>query len=499
VRKLASRQAKFRFALKRFKGFWNEFRRSKRGLLGVAIIALYIGVAVLAPAIAPYEPYGPVLPGHYPAGDRPQIAERLAKPIWLKSLPGGDAFSENFFPIQDHTLSTLQSIQAEWNWTSANCTAAPNLTQGQQEDGCIEVVHSPSSDPAEIGYSKIWREFTYPFKDRPQSFIIHVSIFTSKTTAVSTEINIAVNGTAAYTYSVASNELKNNTWSNIFIRSGTSPRLVGTAFPKAGTGYSLQAEITTNANENVTVRLDNFDLLLYGEVFGILGSDGALGKPRDIFSTLIYGTRISLMVGLLSAAVSVVLGLFLGLVSGFVGGFGDELIMRFADFLLVLPTLPLLIVLIVVTQASIWNLILLLSFMGWMGFARQVRSMVLSLRERPFVEAARSVGASTSYIILRHIIPNVFALVYITLATHVPGAIISEASISWLGLFDPSIVSWGRMLYEFTDSGVVSLPFGDYWFWMIPPGIAIMVLAMAFILMGYALDEILNPRLRQRF
>lgn len=494
---MASREAKLRFTIKRFKGFWNEYKRSKRGLLGLAIIAFYVGLALLAPVIAPVEPYAPTIGGYYPAGEKPQVAEQLSKPTWIKSLPGGDALSENFFPIKDHAMSTLQAIQTEWNWTSTNCIVASNLAQGSQNDGCIETVYSDSSDPADIGYSKVWHSFTYPYKDPPHSFLIHISIFTTNATRTSVNVNIAINNTKTYTYSIEN--IKNNKWTHTYIYSLMSPTLLNKAFPKPGTGYSVEAETTIDAKENVTVLIDNFDLLLYGEVFGILGSDGAYGKPRDIFSTLIWGTRISLTVGLLSAVISVILGLFLGLVSGFVGGFGDELIMRFADFLMVLPTLPLLIVLIVVTRASIWNLILLLSFMGWMGFARQVRSMVLSLRERPFIEAARSVGASTSYIILRHIIPNVFALVYITLATHVPGAIISEASISWLGLFDPSIVSWGRMLYEFNDSGVIARAFSDYWFWMIPPGIAIMILAMAFILMGYALDEILNPKLRQRF
>jgi peptide/nickel transport system permease protein len=148
---------------------------------------------------------------------------------------------------------------------------------------------------------------------------------------------------------------------------------------------------------------------------------------------------------------------------------------------------------------SIWNIIIILSFLGWMSFSRTVRSMVLSLRERAFVEAAKAAGASTSYIIFRHILPNVFALVYITLATSVPGAIITEASLSWLGLGDPSVPSWGKTLYDFNVSGIaVSKGLSEYWFWIFPPCIAIMTLAIAFILIGFALDEILNPRLRMR-
>ena len=125
--------------------------------------------------------------------------------------------------------------------------------------------------------------------------------------------------------------------------------------------------------------------------------------------------------------------------------------------------------------------------------------MVLSLRERPFIESAKASGAGVGYIIFRHILPNVFALVYISLATSVPGAIIAEASLAWLGLGDINIPSWGLMLYDFsrTETAIVS-GLGEYWFWVIPPGVAIALMALAFILMGFSLDEILNPRLRQR-
>jgi peptide/nickel transport system permease protein len=173
--------------------------------------------------------------------------------------------------------------------------------------------------------------------------------------------------------------------------------------------------------------------------------------------------------------------------------------MRFADFLLVIPGLPLLIILVTVLGKSIWNIIGVLIFLGWMGFSRSVRSMVLSLRERPFIESAKAAGAGTMYIIYRHILPNVFALVYISLATSVPGAIISEASLAWLGLGDIDIPSWGILLYDFSATQVGALKsLADYWFWVIPPGIAIALMAMSFILIGFALDEILNPRLRAR-
>lgn len=235
-----------------------------------------------------------------------------------------------------------------------------------------------------------------------------------------------------------------------------------------------------------------------------MGTDNGMPLPRDIFSMLVWGSRVSLLVGILSALFSTLIGLFLGLVSGYVGGLIDEVIMRFADLLLVLPTLPLFIVLVVALRSvagavSMWNIIIILTLFGWMGFARSVRSMVLSIRERSFIEAAKAAGAGRLHIINKHIVPNVFSLVYITLATAVPGAIITEASLSWLGLGDPMLASWGKILYDFNNSSIaVSAGLTEYWFWIFPACIAIALLATAFILVGYALDEILNPRLRER-
>lgn len=176
-----------------------------------------------------------------------------------------------------------------------------------------------------------------------------------------------------------------------------------------------------------------------------------------------------------------------------IGGAADQFLMRFNDLMLVLPSLPLMIVLVAVLGARIENLIVLLGFLGWNGFARLVRSQVLSLKERPFVEAAKASGAGTGHIVIRHIMPHVMALVYVSLATAVPGAITTEAALSFLGFYDPLRMSWGRMLREVFVAGATR-----NWWWIIPPGLCIALVAMAFILLGFALDEILNPKLRLR-
>lgn len=239
-----------------------------------------------------------------------------------------------------------------------------------------------------------------------------------------------------------------------------------------------------------TVYVDDFGLLIFGTSFGLLGTDH---QGRDLFAQLIYGTRISLYLGILVSVFSVVIGLFVGLAAGYLGKFVDEVLMRIADLLLVLPGLPLLIVLVAVLGAKLENLIILLGVLGWMGFARMVRSQVLSIKERPFVEAARATGASRFHIIIHHVLPSVMSLVYISLATSVPGAVTAEAALAWLGFYDPVRMSWGRMLNAVFEANAIT-----NWWWVLAPGLCISLLSASFILVGYALDEVLNPKLRMR-
>src|SRR5207249_7924552 len=258
------------------------------------------------------------------------------------------------------------------------------------------------------------------------------------------------------------------------------------------TSYSYGITFTFSGHQSVNI--DNLQLELFGTAWGLLGTDNA---GFDVFTQTVYGSRISLFVGLLAAGIGIGLGLVIGLLAGFLGRFVDEVLMRFTDMMLVIPALPLLIVLVAVLGANIWNLIIVIGFLGWMGFARIVRSQVLTVRERPFVEAARASGAGTGRIIVKHIFPNLVSLTYVNLALTVPGAILSESALAFLGLSDPSVTSWGHMFYNLQTSGDL-VRFPPTWWWVLPPGFGIALVSLSFILLGYALDEIFNPRLRKR-
>jgi len=264
--------------------------------------------------------------------------------------------------------------------------------------------------------------------------------------------------------------------------------------------YTYGIEVTfldtgyVNKTVGTTIYVDNFYLYLWGDAQGLMGLDQ---EGRDLFAQVVYGTRISLYLGIAVSVMTIGLGLLVGLAAGYIGSFVDQGLMRFNDLMLCLPTLPLLIVLAAVLGTTIENLMLILVLLGWNGFARVVRSLTLSLKERPFVEAAKAVGAGTGYTIFKHILPNVMSVVYVSLATSVPGAVTAEASLSWLGFFDPTRMSWGRMLHNATAEGGTALAVANP-IWIIVPGLMISALAVSFILLGYALDEILNPRLRMR-
>ena len=217
---------------------------------------------------------------------------------------------------------------------------------------------------------------------------------------------------------------------------------------------------------------------------------------RDIYSQVIWGSQVSLIVGVMSAFVAIVIGTGVGLISGFVGGWLDEVIMRFNDVVLSIPFLVLMIVVAArIGNLDLWGIIFVIGFTGWSVTARVVRGQVLSLKERMFVERGKMIGSSNAHIVIRHILPNAFPVVFANGILTIAISILSESVLAFLNLSVRNNVSWGRVIAEAVRNDAITNGMPE---WMIAPGLCLVVLVFGFYLFGYALDEILNPRLRRR-
>ncbi len=231
-------------------------------------------------------------------------------------------------------------------------------------------------------------------------------------------------------------------------------------------------------------------VVIGGSVFGVMGTD-ALG--RDLALGLLYGLPIALAIGLATSTVSTVLGTSLGLVSGYTGGRTDLAIQRAADIVANIPVLPLLIFLVFIGGSQLWLILLVLVAFSWPGLTIMVRTMVLQLRQGPEVEAAVSLGASRTRIIIHHVFPHTASYVFAQLVFFAPSAVLAEAGLSFLGLGDPTIPTWGQILEHGFRTGAVFL---GYWWWVIPPGLLIVITAVTFMLLALGMESIVDPRLK---
>jgi peptide/nickel transport system permease protein len=220
-----------------------------------------------------------------------------------------------------------------------------------------------------------------------------------------------------------------------------------------------------------------------------LGTDDA---GQDVFSNFIFGARVSLIVGFFAAFISVIIGGVLGIVAGFYGGRTEIVLMRFTDVMLVIPDLPLMVVIVALTKPSLLNIIFVIGLLGWTTTARIVRSQTLAVKSRKFVLRARAIGAGNAHIIRHHILPLVMPILVVNAVLVVSLAILNESTLSFLGLGDPTALSWGQMLNYAFGRGAMST---GAWWALITPGFGIVWVVLGLTLFGHGLEQVLNPRL----
>ncbi len=491
------------FNLRRFLGFLRLLLKNRMAAIGLIILVVSTVLAVSAPAVFPGDPRATT------------VGASFAQPEWVMLFPEGHDLSKNIVVVNDPAFTSPSALQ-EWSLRVADQSKLPSVSLSYSPRGIVASGGSleVSSSSASAVNATVAKTFHYPYHGPPGQFLdLPAKAFTVIAQGASPSqpvfvrffiddgrksltlwaVNITKSGDIAKTgdwntppYNIDSylSEFANAVGLGTTV-TGLSP--AEAVFSHIG-DYSYGFEVSFHGPGKINV--DNLGLVLYGTAHGVFGTDF---YGDDLLGQNILGSRVSLFVGLLSAFIGIGLGLMVGLIAGYKTGITDEVLMRFTDMMLVIPGLPLLIVLVAVLGSSITNLIIVIGFLGWMGFARVIRSQVLSLKERPFIEAAKAAGAGTSQILTKHVFPNIVSLTYVNLALTVPGAILAEAALSFLGLGDPTVNSWGQILHRAEDTAAIR-----NWWVVIPPGLAIAIVSLSFVLIGYALDEIFNPKLRRR-
>jgi len=496
-----TRRKKINLLMSRARGFWNVYKQNKKGLVGIGMIFFFILFAL----------FGPMLSDNHPVNDW-DVGGRRVPPVWFKNLPGYQHLVPNLKPVENVGFEDSTEISS-WDIESSSedsFTVSHSMEGYGSGSGPGSILISMNngagnSAPADIEISKT---FSWSYNSPPKRFRSAISFKAKDVEGTSLNLMIVMVDAEGEEYVLWQRDISSDTpWSipeykvdsysikvKMIFAEGVFADPAQKIFHGAGDyEFAFRAtfdDVDQDSTANTKLFVDDLNIELMGTCYGLLGTDQ---WGRDVYSQLSHGAKISLTVGMLSAFISVTIGLIVGLFAGFIGGLVDEVSMRFADMLLVIPFLPLLLILIAILGQSIFNIILIISLLGWMGFSRTVRSQVLSLKERAFIEAARAAGGSTTHITIRHILPNVMGLVYVSLATNVPAAITAEAALSFLGLGDPSIMSWGQMLHDIVFYAAIK-----ELYWVVPPGICIALLAVSFVMIGFSLDEVLNPRLRGR-
>jgi peptide/nickel transport system permease protein len=212
---------------------------------------------------------------------------------------------------------------------------------------------------------------------------------------------------------------------------------------------------------------------------------------RDVLSRVIYGSRISLLVGFVSVGIATLIGIMIGAVSGYSGGIIDELIMRFVDLMMCFPTFFLILAVIALLEPSIWNIMIVIGLTNWMGIARLVRAEILSIKGKEYVLAAKAMGFPRRRIIFGHVLPNALSPVYVVATLGIGGAILTESALSFLGIgVQPPTPSWGNILTQAKDNIEVA------WWLSLYPGLAIFLTVMGYNLLGEGLRDVFDPRRR---
>ncbi|MFW9904658.1 MAG: ABC transporter permease [Candidatus Thorarchaeota archaeon] len=495
----------------RLLGTWKQYIEVKHGIAGLFLVVLFIVLAVIAPIVFPKYP-----------GQLARVGPDYAAPLWAREVMDPSAP-----PLKNFVPDSTFTDDSAWNFSSITLMSSlipelniPNDPKGSWEyDTDIKTEGSRSvkmSITDNISTNLLYRHKTsvrgvtsFPYNYSAPTWVI-----------VKFDLKLTYNGSNPNFISpYVRLQNPNSEWPEYLSRAEVEPPFHDEWITYTrnisflGYHYVFQEDamvyiefglewsntqsnpynppVDAEENGTATAWFDNIRVILQPSFYGWLGTTN---EGQDVLAQLFWGAQVSLFIGLVATFIGVFVGLLVGLTSGHFGGYIDEILMRIVDFFLIMPGLPIMMILSALFSPSLEVTTLIIALFAWPGPSRVIRSQVLVEKEKAYVEAARAAGAGDVYIIFKHVFPNVLTLVFVQLATGVSGAILSEAGLSFLALTPQGLVSWGRMLQAGYNAGALQ---NRAWWFVIPPGLAICLLSMGFVFIGYAVDKAMNPRQRE--
>lgn len=457
-----------------FSNFWNEFRQVRFGILGVIAFCLFLLIVIFEPLLVPF----------------PEVNDRWRDiSYWEDNPSGAMPVWINWFSKTDYTPQQV-----------------------------IKEVDIQRAKDSGLEFIDMIINYNYKYDKAPNDVIFHammqgeISLMISMVRPDGNEVILVENSYNSSTprglrIPLSSNSVdrtymfakKYESFENVKATPKTVFKPLTSLFAEAEEGMirnpkPLKGDYQLKVTAVILGEGEFKDpyVVVSGNVMGILGTDSA---KRDIWSGVVAGTKWAMLIGLMTSFLAVLIGIIFGVSSAYFGSWVDSLMMRIYEVVASIPMLPVLIVFSAIFKPSIWTIISLMCIFTWTGPVRTVRSIGLQIKEETYVEAARALNASHARIIFRHMIPQLIPYAFASMALTVPLAIVTESTISLLGLGDPTIVTWGQILRDAISGGAV---LQGLWWWVVPPGLFIAFLGMTFAFIGFAMDTILNPKLRTR-
>lgn len=452
---------------KKIINFWNEYKKIKTGVFGIIIIFILLLVVIFEKKVVSFGDAGKEWRNIEYWENNPQNG----KPIWLnylssKKYPLSEVVMVNSFEEKKSSKITTRDYNIEYNFKYDYPPSDIKLNYAIKGKVVLNFFIKKENSNEEIRlFRKNYDNLDYKLDT--------LSIYNESKQGI-------YNYVKGKKHEISDNYNLIDPMEIIFNEIG------GDKIEKGR--YNIIVKVALVGEES---DIKDMNMYIIGKISGIMGTDS---YKRDVWSGIIAGVKWALLIGFMVSFISVAIGVIYGIISAYYGGFTDAIMQRIYEFFVNIPLLPILIVLSAVFKPSIWTFIILMSALGWTGSVRTVRSIGLQIKEESFIEASRVLGASNCRIIFTHMLPLLIPYSFASMALAVPSAILAEAGISIIGLGDTTIITWGQMLQDAKTSGAV---IKGLWWWIIPPGIMITVVGMSFAFVGFSLDKIFMPKLKQ--